>query len=186
MNLTVTAETVASWNGWYLNVEAQLLMYDMPYSKHPNFYEVRLAEIESVDDIEQWCSQIKPKTWVTPECVQGLRNALYSICYVDIVQRQMIDECQIELLSALQETLRMQVDEAEKSFEELKGYVESFEGLKRSIEGDPDEDNWNSWLDIRTAIGQAASVHSEHTLKIGKMVSELEKPDADDRNNKHQ
>ena len=80
----------------------------------------------------------------------------------------------------------MQVDEAEKSFEELKGYIESFEGLKRSIEGDPDEDNWNSWLDIRTAIGQAASVHSEHTLKIGKMVSELEKPDSDDRNNKHQ
>ena len=61
MNLTVTAETVALWNGWYLDVEAQSLMYDMPHSKHPNFYRVLLARIKSLDDIEEWCSHIELK-----------------------------------------------------------------------------------------------------------------------------
>ena len=75
MNLTFTPETVASWDGWYLDVQAQTLLYDMPYSEHPNFYEVRPAEIESVDDIEQRCFHVELKTWVTPECVQGLRKA---------------------------------------------------------------------------------------------------------------
>ena len=186
MNLTFTPETVASWDGWYLDVQAQTLLYDMPYSEHPNFYEVRPAEIESVDDIEQRCSHVELKTWVTPECVQGLRKALYSICYLDIVQRQMFGECQIELLSELQETLRTQVDEAEKSFEKLKGYVESFEGLKRSIEEGSDADHWTLWLDIRTAIEQAAFAHSGHTLTIRKTVSEIGNPDFDERELDHE
>lgn len=103
--------------------------------------------------------------------MQGLRDALYSICYAEIVQREMIDERQMELLVDLHEKLQSQLIEAAQSFEKVKQYIKAFERLKHSIEADSDADHWTLWLDIRSAIGQAASVHSEDTLKIKNTVN---------------
>ena len=94
MNLTFTHETIASWNGWFIDNAGELqLLYDSRRgtAPEPNFYYIELTGIRSVDDIDQWCDQIRSKEWGTPECVQGLRDALHSICYADIVQREIID-----------------------------------------------------------------------------------------------
>ena len=165
MNLTFTDETVASWNGWFLDEGASHLLYDSNATGNPEFYYIKLTEIKSVEDIENWCSDIDSKVWGTHECVQGLREALYGICYADIVQRRMLDECQSESLASLHEQLRTLLIGAESSFERLKKYVNLYE----RYEGREDlSEVWTSWQDIKVAIGHAATVHSANTQTISK------------------
>ena len=173
MNLTFTNRTIASWNGWFPDAGTLQLLYDSRrgVAPEPGFYDIELTGIKSVEDIERWCDQIKSKSWGTAECVQGLRDALYSICYADIVQREMIDECRMELLVDLHEKLQSQLIEAAQSFEKVKQYIKAFERLKHSIEAGSDADHWTLWLDIRTAISHAVLVHSEDILRFRNTVN---------------
>lgn len=172
MNLTFANETIASWNGWFLDETASNLLYDFNVRDNPSFYYVELTRIKSVEDIDKWCSHIEQKEWGTHKCIQGLRKALYGIFYADIVQRRMFDKCQSIPLANLHEQLRTQLIEAESSFERLKRYVklyERYEGLENLSEV------WESWLDIKVAIGHAATVHSADTLNIRKTLNEMDK-----------
>ena len=84
----------------------------------------------------------------------------------------MFDKCQSIPLASLHEQLRTQLVEAESSFERLKRYVElyeRYEGLEDLSEA------WEGWLDIKVAIGHAATVHSANTLNIRKTLNEMDK-----------